>query len=177
MPLTLASAPARIKLIKAVLADNPDVAVGVLQATAARDFAMDLNLVSSEQGDSLLIWAAANGYVDVIKHMLAAPTNEYVVPLNLDLATTIGNTALMIAARNGRYNIVAMLTAGLYGADVNLANKDGRTALILAALAGHCPVVNVLLLTPDNDNINGPAGSCAVDLNLADVTGAGRNPP
>lgn len=52
-----------------------------------------------------------------------------------------GNTALMIAARRGHFDIVN----SLMGSDINAINKKGETALILATRAGHHGIVKLLI--------------------------------
>jgi len=62
-----------------------------------------------------------------------------------------GQTALILAARNGHLVVVeALLRAG---ADPNHAMSDGRTALILAAEHGHLPVVEALLRAGADPNV------------------------
>jgi ankyrin repeat protein len=54
---------------------------------------------------------------------------------NVNAANQDGDTALILAAANGRTNIVSVLIAA--GADVKAANQDGNTALTLATREGH----------------------------------------
>ncbi|MDO9068671.1 MAG: ankyrin repeat domain-containing protein, partial [Deltaproteobacteria bacterium] len=54
-----------------------------------------------------------------------------------------GNTALIIAAREGQVEILR--TLHMSGAKLNSKNQFGESALMLAALNGHTQVVNTLL--------------------------------
>lgn len=56
---------------------------------------------------------------------------------------TNGETALMLACKNGHLNIAKLLV--LYHADVNTPSSNGKTALMCAAMSGHYDVVKFLL--------------------------------
>jgi len=71
------------------------------------------------------------------------------------------NTALILAAQNGRPMVVGALIGA--GADVNAANKNGDTPLILASLNGHGAVVDALLKAgADVHATDLEFGSCAL---------------
>ena len=69
---------------------------------------------------------------------------------NLNIQTTMGSSALYIAAQVGNDNVVlAMLEedSGATSLDVNLPKKGGVTPLMIAAKKGHLRVVTLLLKT------------------------------
>ena len=70
------------------------------------------------------------------------------------------NTALILAAQNGRSMCVDALIAA--GADVNAANKNGDTPLLLASLNGHGRVVDSLLKAGANVHAVDKFGSRAL---------------
>lgn len=118
-----------------------------------------------------LIWAAKEGYTQVVKALLAVGVKvDYCLDSDDD-----GTTALRWAAAKGHADIVKLLlsagadvnNAGLYtgsvlagaaenghkeivelllsaGADVNIKDIDGDTALKLAQKAGHTQIVELL---------------------------------
>ena len=59
-----------------------------------------------------------------------------------DLANNNARTALMLASRIGRLEVVRVLLE--YGADKDLAGNHGRTALMHASQAAHWEVVRLL---------------------------------
>ncbi|MFB3040345.1 MAG: FG-GAP-like repeat-containing protein [Candidatus Poribacteria bacterium] len=61
---------------------------------------------------------------------------------NVDAKDVRGQTALMVAALNGRVKAVELLIEN--GADVNATNAKGQTALTLAASKGHTAIVRLL---------------------------------
>ena len=64
-------------------------------------------------------------------------------PVNVDVFTADGQTALHRCCRSGNLELVKILVS--YGADVRLATRDGWTALHIAVGAGHRDVVRFLL--------------------------------
>ena len=64
-------------------------------------------------------------------------------PVNIDVFTADGQTALHQCCRTGNLELVKLLVS--YGADVRLATRDGWTALHIAVGAGHQEVVRFLL--------------------------------
>lgn len=97
----------------------------------------DVNAADTFQHATALMWASAEGHLDVVDLLLEvgadADRQARVNPLserhNADFPTG-GFTALMFAARSGNDAIVRRLVGG--GADVNLKNGDGASAAMIA---------------------------------------------
>ena len=99
----------------------------------------------STDGQTPLIWAAANGHEAIVKVLLA--TGQ----VDVDLKDNSGRTPLIWAAANGHEAIVKVLLAT---GQVDVDSKDnsyGRTPLIWAAENGHEAIVKVLLATGQVD--------------------------
>jgi ankyrin repeat protein len=97
----------------------------------------EVNAADLYQQQTALMWAAAEGHVDVLQTLLAAKAD----PNRKARITTLddrkhgdhptgGFTALMFAARNGHEAAVKALVKG--GADPTLTNGDGATAMNVA---------------------------------------------
>jgi Ankyrin repeats (3 copies) len=71
----------------------------------------------------------------------AAATVE--VPVNVNVYSSDGQTALHQSCRAGNLELVKLLVS--HGADVRLANRDGWSALHIAVGAGHQDVARYLL--------------------------------
>ena len=69
-----------------------------------------------------------------------------------------GQTALMLAASHGRYDMVELLLDT--GADVNARDEDGSTALMCACEHGYIEIVQMLLGHPDCDSNIADVVSC-----------------
>ncbi|MDO7841394.1 ankyrin repeat domain-containing protein [Sphingomonas immobilis] len=79
-----------------------------------------------------------------------------------------GDTAMLIAAGNGRGDIIEILQKG--GANVNLANSSGETPLIRAVQKRDLSMVRILLsLGADPDQADMLAGMSARDYAKQDV--------
>ena len=140
---------------------------------------------ADEHGETVLIIAAQNGHIDIVRALLA---DKRVDP---DHPNQKSNTALMEAARGGHIDIVRFMLADkridpncndqgnealIWAArcgfidivrfmladkriDPNQVDKYGRTALIVAAFYGHGDIVNMLLadkrVNPNRTNKNG----------------------
>jgi len=66
------------------------------------------------------------------------------------IKTQSGQTALMLAASHGRYDMVELLLEA--GADVNARDEDGSTALMCACEHGYIEIVQMLLGHPECDS-------------------------
>jgi ankyrin repeat protein len=101
------------------------------------DRGVDVNATDSFQKETALMWAAAQGHLEVVDALLKAGANPnlqaHVTSIterkNADHPTG-GFTALMWAARNGYEDIVRRLIQG--GADPNLKNGDTASAAMVA---------------------------------------------
>ena len=99
------------------------------------DPVVDVHIKDSLGNDSL-IWAAKNGYGDVVQLLLSS--GAQVSTINED-----GMTALSWAATNGHQQIAQMIAKA--GGDVRVIDKSGWTPLHQASHYGHTEVVSCLL--------------------------------
>lgn len=88
--------------------------------------------VQDQRGNSALVYAAANGHVEVVRLLLDAGANANLKDIN-------GCTALFHAADENDTQIIYDLLAA--GADFNAQSKNGETPLMLAVGSQwwHCP--------------------------------------
>jgi len=99
---------------------------------------VDVNAVEGLQEQSALMWAAAEGHLDVVDLLLDEGANPNLKARTSELtkrSTRVdypsgGFTALMWAVRNGDEAVVRRLVEG--GADLNFTNADEATAMMLA---------------------------------------------
>ncbi len=88
--------------------------------------------------DAQLLKAACYGQTANLSALLIAGANVNAVDPQ-------GNTALMLAAENGRHATALILIPLLDLAALNSANQLGQTALMLAAFNGHTTIASVLI--------------------------------
>lgn len=81
---------------------------------------------------------------------------------NINSQDILGDTALMLASRNGHKVIVELLLK--YMADVNLKNHVGNRALILAAEAGYKEILDILIKNKADVNLQNRFGNTALML-------------
>jgi ankyrin repeat protein len=96
-----------------------------------------VNAADPFQEETALMWASAEGHVEVVKALLKAGADPN---LKAHVSTITnrknadhpsgGFTALMFAVRNGHEDVVKALVQG--GADLKAKNADGATATIIA---------------------------------------------
>ena len=98
---------------------------------------VDVNAAENFQQTTALMWASAEGHLDVVDLLLEAGADPNRQGHVTSLATrhnadhpTGGFTALMFAARNGNEAMVRKLLAR--GANINLKNGDGASAAMIA---------------------------------------------
>ncbi|MEO5924168.1 MAG: ankyrin repeat domain-containing protein [Bryobacteraceae bacterium] len=109
-----------------------------------------VNAVDPFQEQTALMWASAQGHLDVVKALLKAGADPnlkaHVTQItnrkNADHPSG-GFTALMFATRNGHSDVVKALIAG--GADPKLTNADGATATIIAIVNDRLDLAKQLL--------------------------------
>lgn len=92
-------------------------------ATLLVDHGVSINSQNREFGDSALIFAAKNGYLDIVRFLVAHQAD-------INAVDRRGDTPLIVAAKNGQ------LTVGRYlvsrGADINAVDQHGHTAVYWA---------------------------------------------
>lgn len=101
------------------------------------DRGVDVNATDAFQQESALMWASAEGHLDVVDRLLKAGANPNLKARVTSITErqnadhpTGGFTALMWAARNGHEEIARRLVQG--GADLNLKNGDSASAAMVA---------------------------------------------
>merc|ERR1712156_35272 len=111
--------------------------------------------------DSVLIIAAQNNYMKIVKFLLEKGANVQ-APCH-SRSWCLGKNTLMYAATHGNLDLVKILiTKGL---DVNAQDKvDGSTALMMAARNGHETVTEFLLEKGANPNFINDDGLSAMIL-------------
>ena len=106
-------------------------------------------------------WQAWTGYRDRLTVSLSVPATVWMHAAGFEvgnLASRIGNgmTALMLAAKEGRAEIVTELVEA--GADLDALNNDQNPALWFACVCGDLAIVRYLIergANLDNQNVNG----------------------
>jgi ankyrin repeat protein len=113
------------------------------------DHGVDVNAADSFQHETALMWAAAEGHLDVVDTLLKAGANPNIqAHINAITARknadhpTGGFSALMWAARNGSEDVVRRLVQG--GADMNLKNGDNASAAMIAIYNDRFDLAKVL---------------------------------
>ena len=107
--------------------------------------AIDLNALS-ENEYTPLHRAAANGYTDVVRAMIAAKKDG--LDIDLHAKDVTGNTPLHFAAKNGHTDVAkAMIAANNDGflVDLNAKNEFGNTPLHAAVSTGCVGVVEAMI--------------------------------
>jgi uncharacterized protein len=104
--------------------------------------------------------AVRRGSVDELERLLASGAA-------IDARDEHGQTALMLAAREGRAQSAAWLVG--HGATLDVTAKYGLSALMLAVVNGHVDVVQTLVRAGANLELQGTgapgfAGKTALDL-------------
>jgi len=99
----------------------------------------------AEERSRMLILAARDGNIDFVEELLEFPG------INVNIQDHNGNTALMLASRNGHTNIVNTLL-NYYNENndgdivyTSAVNRQGRNALMLAVMNNHYDIAETLL--------------------------------
>lgn len=108
----------------------------------------DVNIVSSDRGDSALSIASGNNQLDKVRILLEKGANPNVTPTN-------GLSPLINASSKGYTDLARLLLDN--GADPNLANGN-YTPIIAAAGTGRTEIVKLLLDKGANPNTTGALG-------------------
>jgi ankyrin repeat protein len=152
-----------------LLAASRSGSVATVRLLLARG--VDVNAAESFQKTTALMWAAAEGHIDVVDLLIEAgadPNRQgHITSLterhNADHPTG-GFTALMFAARAGNDALVRRLVAK--GADINLKNGDGASAAMVAMYNDRFDVAGTLIELGSDPN----DGSLYVAAEMRDAT-------
>jgi ankyrin repeat protein len=133
---------------------------------------VQVNTAESFQKTTALMWAAAEGHMDVVDVLIEAGADPnlqgHVTSLtkrhNADHPTG-GFTALMYAARSGKEALVRRLVAR--GANVNLKNGDGASAAMIAMYNDRFDLAATLITEFGSDPND---GSLYVAVEMRDAT-------
>ena len=98
---------------------------------------IEVNAQRKSDGNSALMIAMQKGYMSITKYLLAHPA------INIDLSSSDGTTALMIATQGKKYAQVMMLLDKY--PDTNLVDGKGRSAIHLAVENGDHEMLGFLL--------------------------------
>jgi ankyrin repeat protein len=123
-------------------------AVNLLAWAGAR-----INARESWNGQSALMWAAAEGHAPVVQALLDAGADLYA-------RSNGGTTPFLFAVRKGDMaSVKALLAAGV---DVNEKRYDSATPLLVAIINGHEDLVDLLLEKGANPNAEGGSTQLSV---------------
>jgi ankyrin repeat protein len=133
---------------------------------------VDVNAAERDQQTTALMWAAAEGHLDVVDALLDAgadPNRQAHVSTLTDRKNadhpTGGFTALMWAARNGNEPLVRALVAR--GARVNATNGDGASPAMIAMYNDYFDLAAALIEELGSDPND---GSLYVAVEMRDAT-------
>ena len=112
--------------------------------------------IPTDEGKTVLSWAAAEGSEESIELLLKQPS------IQLDIPDKLGQTPLLRAAEAGHTRCLRMLLHK--GANLKHADNEGMTALSLAAIKGHKVVVKLLLKNNAEINAQNKKGNTPLAL-------------
>ena len=121
------------RLMGGSLKDEPNVDLAKYYATRGK--LTHLDEVYGLDGYTALTRACENGYLEIVKCLLAAGVDK-------DKADNGGNAPLIWAAIRGHVEAVQLLLAA--GANKNKVTSGGETALSLATSEGHQEIIQLL---------------------------------
>lgn len=110
-----------------------------------------------QDNNTALMFAAANGHVEIVEELLNRFTK-----IDVNRVNDQNITALMLAAYHGNLEIVKKLLD--HEANVNIQNQNGDTALMLAIMQGHESIVKELLHREVNVNLKNKQNCTAATL-------------
>jgi ankyrin repeat protein len=113
----------------------------------------NVNATETWNGQTALMWAAAEGHAPVVQTLLEAGAD-------IGARSNAGTTPFMFAVRKGDMASVKALLAA--GADVNEKRPDLATPLLVAIINGHEDLVDLLLEKGADPNAEGGATSLTV---------------
>lgn len=114
----------------------------------------DVNVQDPQTGSTLLIYAAVNGKLDLVKILVEAKAN-------INARDAKGGTALFGASARGHTEIVEFLWK--HGADLEASEAEQKTTpLMIAAQNGHSPIVKMLMAGGAQVNSKDKYGATAV---------------
>lgn len=164
-PLSLASASGNAEIIERLVAAGSDPnderhwvnaaetplmhAARSGQVDAVRillDSAAETDAREAWNGQTALMWAAAEGHVAVIAELVGRGADVHA-------RSHAGTTPLLFAARAGSTNGVSVLLAA--GAAVSDRRPDGASALLVGVINGHEDLVDLLLESGADPNVEG----------------------
>jgi ankyrin repeat protein len=127
-------------------------------AAVQRDLANKIDPNSKVTGEPVLLFAAANGHLDIVRLLLQAGAD---VKAKDDQS---GDTALIAAAGGGHSDLIKPLVAA--GADVEARNAMGDTALTLAVELNKPDTVQALIDAGANvnDGFSTPDGPTVLSI-------------
>ena len=108
-------------------------------------------------GDSALLCATARGHLGTVRLLITRGAD-------VNQPNRKGVTPLMIAALNGRADLVACLISNGAQVDLDLEHGDRAPALIWAADNGHAEVAKLLLKHGANVNSKDSSGNTALSI-------------
>jgi ankyrin repeat protein len=160
-PLILAAINNDIKIVEELL-QHPDINVNVTEGGSNNEKksvveclpieaifehpAFEINRKNS-QGKTLLIRLVEKGTVSLVEHLL----EKFKEVIDVNLVDKNGNTALSIASGAGDTKVVRVL---LEKAKCDCKNRYGETPLMNAARHGHVKIVEMLLQSGKNVDID-----------------------
>ncbi len=134
-----------------------------------------LNVVDPKSQNTVLHYASANGFLDLIKSFLAPAGGSGNSSAFINRANSQGNTALHWAAYNGHLDVVkALITAG---ANMWIKNAAGHLAMFEAERAERSEVAQYLLEVGGNRVEQGGSETQASAEDVADVDAGAKDSP
>ncbi|CAG8538725.1 962_t:CDS:2 [Paraglomus occultum] len=119
----------------------------------------DYEISRDFENNTTLIIAAQYDYLEIVKLFVS------VFPDSVDMANKKGQTALILACKEGHIEIIKFLLGN--GANINQTDHDGNTALHYAAAWDRFQVVKFLIESGIHYNVKNAAGWTALDYSFS----------